>query len=64
MVKMVPCEVGNIIRFHREKCGLMRKQLTELADVGKFVVSDMEKGGNTGSGIIAYSDRNLPVIPE
>jgi HTH-type transcriptional regulator / antitoxin HipB len=36
--------VGQIIRFHRKKSGLSQKALAKLAEVGKTVVYDIEKG--------------------
>ncbi|MEW6507783.1 MAG: type II toxin-antitoxin system Y4mF family antitoxin [Bacteroidota bacterium] len=37
-------KIGKIIHFHRKKSGLTQKQLAELADVGKSVIFDIEKG--------------------
>jgi HTH-type transcriptional regulator/antitoxin HipB len=36
-----------IVRFHRKKSGLTRKQLADLAGVGKTVIYDIEKGKET-----------------
>jgi y4mF family transcriptional regulator len=40
-------KIGKIILFHRKKSGLTQKQLAELADVGKSVIFDIEKGKET-----------------
>lgn len=40
-------QIGKVIRFHRKKAGLSQKQLADLADVGKTVVFDIEKGRMT-----------------
>lgn len=37
-------ELADIIRIHRKAAGLSRIQLAELADVGKTVIYDIEKG--------------------
>lgn len=36
--------IGKIIRFHRKKSGLSQKALAQLANLGKTVVFDIEKG--------------------
>ena len=35
---------GQMIRFHRKKSGLTQKELGKLAQLGKTVVFDLEKG--------------------
>ena len=40
-------ELGNIIKFHRKSAGLNQKALADLADVGKTVIFDIEKGKAT-----------------
>lgn len=40
-------ELSKITKFHRKKSGLTQKQLAELADVGKTVIFDIEKGKTT-----------------
>ena len=39
--------IHKIVYYHRKQAGLSRKELAELADVGKTVVYDLEKGKNT-----------------
>jgi y4mF family transcriptional regulator len=39
--------MSEIILFHRKKSGLTRKQLADLAGVGKTVIYDIEKGKET-----------------
>lgn len=41
---MDPKQIGKLIRFHRKKSGLSQKELGKLAQVGKTVVFDIEKG--------------------
>lgn len=36
--------LSEIIKYHRKKSGLTQKQLAELAEVGKTLVFDLEKG--------------------
>ena len=36
-----------VIKFHRKKAGLSRKELAELAGVGKTVIYDIEHGRKT-----------------
>ncbi len=36
--------IGDIVRFHRKQAGLSQKELADLAEVGKTVVFDIEKG--------------------
>ncbi len=36
--------IGNMIRYHRKQSGLSQKDLADLAEVGKTVVYDIEKG--------------------
>jgi len=40
-------ELGKITKYHRKKAGLSQKALADLADVGKTVIFDMEKGKET-----------------
>jgi ribosome-binding protein aMBF1 (putative translation factor) len=40
-------EIAALIKFHRQKAGLSRNQLADLADVGKTVVFDIENGKTT-----------------
>ena len=40
-------KISEIVRFHRKKSGLTRKQLAYLAGVGKTVIYDIEKGKET-----------------
>ncbi len=40
-------DLHKIILFHRKQAGLSRKELSELAGVGKTVVYDIEKGKRT-----------------
>jgi y4mF family transcriptional regulator len=37
-------DLSKIIRFHRKKSGLTQKGLADLANVGKTVIFDLEKG--------------------
>jgi ribosome-binding protein aMBF1 (putative translation factor) len=39
--------LGDIIKFHREKSGLSRMALAQLADVGKTVIFDIEHAKKT-----------------
>jgi HTH-type transcriptional regulator / antitoxin HipB len=36
--------LSEVIRFHRKKSGLTQKGLADLANVGKTVIFDLEKG--------------------
>lgn len=36
--------LGEIVRFHRKHANLSQKELADLAQVGKTVVFDLEKG--------------------
>ena len=40
-------KMSEIVLFHRKKSGLTRKQLADLAGVGKTVIYDIEKGKET-----------------
>jgi HTH-type transcriptional regulator / antitoxin HipB len=40
-------EIAAFVKFHRKKAGLSRHQLADLADVGKTVVYDIERGKAT-----------------
>jgi len=40
-------KLSEIVFFHRKKSGLTRKQLADLAGVGKTVIYDIEKGKET-----------------
>ena len=40
-------KLSEIVLFHRKKSGLTRKQLADLAGVGKTVIYDIEKGKET-----------------
>lgn len=42
-----PLLLADIVRKHRKMAGLSQQQLAELADVGKTVVFDLEKGKET-----------------
>jgi y4mF family transcriptional regulator len=42
-----PLELANVIKIHRKAAGLSRKQLAEMAGVGKTVIYDIEKGKET-----------------
>jgi len=42
-----PLELANVIKMHRRTAGLSRKQLAEMAGVGKTVIYDIEKGKET-----------------
>jgi HTH-type transcriptional regulator / antitoxin HipB len=44
VVKMNATYIGQMIRFHRKKSGLTQAQLGKLANLGKTVVFDIEKG--------------------
>ncbi len=39
--------IGSVVRYHRKKSGLSQQALAKLADVGKTVVYDVEKGKET-----------------
>ncbi len=39
--------IGDIIKYHRKKAGLSQKELADIADIGKTVVFDIEKGKDT-----------------
>ena len=39
--------IHKIVYFHRTQAGLSRKELADLADVGKTVIYDLEKGKKT-----------------
>lgn len=39
--------IADIIKYHRIKAGLSQKELADIADVGKTVVFDIEKGKET-----------------
>ena len=36
--------LGDIIKYHRNRAGLSRMALADIADVGKTVIYDIEKG--------------------
>jgi len=40
-------KLSKIVLFHRKKSGLTRKQLADLAGVGKTVIYDIENGKET-----------------
>ena len=40
-------KLADMIRFHRKKAGLSRKELAELAGIGKTVIFDIENGKET-----------------
>jgi len=42
-----PLELANVIKMHRKAANLSRKQLAEMAGVGKTVIYDIEKGKET-----------------
>lgn len=42
-----PEYLGQLVRFHRKKAGLSQIELADLAQVGKTVVFDLEKGKET-----------------
>ena len=42
-----PLELANVIKMHRRTAKLSRKQLAEMAGVGKTVIYDIEKGKET-----------------
>ena len=44
---MVSDEIARIIHYCRKKSGLSQKELAKLADVGKTVIFDLEKGKKT-----------------
>jgi transcriptional regulator with XRE-family HTH domain len=37
-------EIGDIIKFHRQKSGMTQLELADLAGLGKTVIFDIEKG--------------------
>ena len=39
--------ISKIVRYHRKEAGLSRKQLADIAGVGKTVVYDVEHGKST-----------------
>ena len=39
--------IAEIVRFHRKQSGLSRKQLADMAGVGKTVIFDIEHGKET-----------------
>jgi len=39
--------IAEIVRFHRKQSGLSRKQLADMAGVGKTVIFDIENGKKT-----------------
>ena len=43
-------EIAAFVKFHRQKAGLSRNQLADLAGVGKTVVFDIENGKATVQG--------------
>ena len=43
----VKYQLHNIVLFHRKQAKLSRKELAELAGVGKTVIYDIEKGKKT-----------------
>ena len=40
-------KLSEVVLFHRKKSGLTRKELADLAGVGKTVIFDIEKGKET-----------------
>jgi len=40
-------KLADMIRFHRKKAGLSRRELAELAGIGKTVIFDIEHGKET-----------------
>lgn len=42
-----PLELANVIKMHRKAANLSRRQLAEMAGVGKTVIYDIEKGKET-----------------
>ena len=40
-------EIAAFVKFHRQKAGLSRNQLADLAGVGKTVIFDIENGKET-----------------
>lgn len=36
--------IGSIIQFHRKQAGISQKELSDLAEIGKTAVFDLEKG--------------------
>jgi len=56
--------IGSIIRYHRRKAGLTKKQLATLAGVGKSAIFNIEKGKisirlNTLTAILSVLNINL-----
>jgi HTH-type transcriptional regulator / antitoxin HipB len=43
-VKYIRDDLGKVIRFHRKQAGLTQLELARLANVGKTLVFDVEKG--------------------
>lgn len=41
---MPSTEIANIVLYYRKQSGLSQQQLATLADVGKTVIFDIEKG--------------------
>lgn len=39
--------IGDFVKYHRKKAGLSQKALADIADIGKTVVFDIEKGKET-----------------
>jgi HTH-type transcriptional regulator/antitoxin HipB len=37
-------QIGKMVRYHRKKSGMTQGQLSKLAQLGKTVVFDIEKG--------------------
>ena len=37
-------QLGKMIRFHRKQSGLSQAELAKMADLGKTVIFDIEKG--------------------
>lgn len=44
---MVSDDIARMVRYCRKQSGLSQKELAKLADVGKTVVFDLEKGKKT-----------------
>lgn len=40
-------ELSKVIKFHRKESGLTRKELADIAGVGKTVIFDLEHGKET-----------------
>lgn len=40
-------KIARIVRFHRKKAKLTQLELAKLADIGKTVIFDIEKGKET-----------------